>query len=74
MQDNDLSKLNIKKFDQKKLDDIFANYSKTDHNYMTFNEYLVLVLDKNMVDNRTDLSVFLMYFQKNIESQNQIRA
>lgn len=41
---------------------------------MSFNEYLVLVLDKNMVDNRTDLSVFLEYFQKTIESQNQIRA
>lgn len=59
----------LKKSEEKRLDDLFNQYSKSENNVLKFNEFLMLALDRSMLSNRFGLKCFYDNYLKALESE-----
>lgn len=59
----------LKKFEEKKLEELFNHYSKIENNILKFNEFLMFALDRNMLSNRFGLTCFYQNYLKALEAE-----
>ena len=59
----------LKKAEEKRLEELFNHFSKTENNLLKFNEFLMLALDRTMLSNRFGLSCFYQNYLKALEAE-----
>ena len=69
MVDSQIHTIVLKKAEEKRLEELFNHFSKTENNILKFNEFLMLALDRGMLSNRFGLSCFYQNYLKALEAE-----
>lgn len=67
MVDSQIHTIVLKKAEEKRLEELFNHFSKTENNILKFNEFMMLALDRCMLSNRYGLTCFHQNYSKALE-------
>lgn len=66
---SDVHTILLKKNEEKRLEELFNYYSKSENNVLKFNEFLMLALDRCMLSNRFGFNCFYQNYIKALEAE-----